>query len=667
MKNFYSTPFDVAIVAGNRLPHWPSVGVRELSKLCTKFGLEVGWVGGPGLRGRGVIPTGSTGGVVLAEDIQGRTHRIQARAIVRFSAPDESPSPFEGSSHPSLFLGATAMKLREKSAFIWNEPIAILGTGNRAFSFAIRLLEEGCPEVILIETFSAWEGKTYAGWEVERRRFEILGGRILEAEPLSFRKVGSAVGEFRVRDRKGIRVLEVSRIVSFGPFGLSEPLKEYPPESLLFDLLQTSSPQREKDPEGWMMEEERARILASKVARALVPELGSARVELEAIARRARSRMKRMEGFLADPFEFSFNGKWTASPVMKSVKAFSGVPSMLQAKAPVASIECFETIGCDLCERACPTTAIHLDRLRTRKNDEPPRPILDEAACIACGLCLQACPSATPVMLREPPELSMGSVTFSWRERETPPDVGKVVTLLNRRGETLGTGRVLALNSTEAAESKIDRKPVIPFSSLLVEVEVPNHLVWEARGIRKPRAHASAEDQEFISSNSREFLGERVEISWNGERRFVRSGIPISTAFFENGYQRTNDRLLCEDGSCGLCEVEVDGLKQLGCTTMVRRGMSIRSVRDETPADDLCPCLSIRGKDFVDRVEQGSLLSVESAMESTGLGSGRCHGQLCLSAAKRTLEATGLDPLETRRYIDWRFPSSDWKIDSGQI
>jgi ferredoxin len=665
IRNFHSMRFDVALVAGPRLPNWPTVGVRELSSLISKFGLEAGWVGGEGLFAKGVLSAGGTGGIALVEDAQGRAHRIQARAVVRFVLPDETPSPFEGSSHPSVLLGTTAMKLVADRAFIWNEPVVILGTGNRALRFGRGLLERGCPEVTLIESYAAWDGKRYAGWEVERRRFEVLGGKIIEATPVSFRKVGSLVGEFRVKDPKGVRFLEAAKLISFGPFSPEEGLKEYPPGNLLFEIEQTAPMIRATDPEGWMLEEERARILAARIAKALVPELGTSRDEIEAILRRSRSRMKRMNRYLEDPFELAFTGKWTAGAVLKNMKQFSGVPKMAQVTKAIASVECFETIGCDLCERACPTDAIRLDRLRSRKAEEEPRSILDESACISCGLCVQVCPSSTPVLLHEPEGRSMGRVTFSWREGDSPPEPGTFLTLLNRKGDALGTGRVIE-----------HRAPAMPpdtptgltfYSEFLIEVEVPNHLIWEARGIRRLKAHASAVDADFIRQNSRDFLPDRVEISWNGGRRFVRNGIPISTAFFETGYQRANDRLLCEDGSCGLCEVEVDGLKQLACLTMVRKGMAIKSVQDEAPSDDLCPCLGIQESAFLEKVEQGNLLSVDAALESTGLGSGRCHGQLCVGPAKRCLEKAGLDVNEVRHHLDWRFPWSDWKIDPGKL
>ncbi len=660
IRNFHSTRFDLAIVAGPRLPRWPTVGVRELSSLISKFGLETAWIGGDGLSPKGVIPTGNSGGLVLVEDAQGRTHRVQARAVVKWVLPDENPNPFEGATHPSVLLGATAMELVEGSAFHWNEPVAILGSGNRAIRFARTLLEYGCPEVSVIEPHAQWEGKRYAGWEVERRRFETIGGKWVEANPLSFKKIGSAIGEFRIQDARGIRLLEVARVVSFGPFGPTDPVREYPPGSLLFEIDQTSLAAREQDPEGWMLETERARYLAARIAKALVPDLGASRDQVEGLLRRSRIRSKRYLRHFEEPFEFAYNGKWVAAPVMKSVLGFSGTPKRLHLERPTASIECFETIGCDLCERACPTQAIRLDRLRSRKTDEEPRSILLEDACTACGLCLQACPNSTPVMLHEPEGRSMGRVFLSWREPDAPPQAGSQVTLLNRRGDSLGSGRVIGEQPVQLSEGE-------SFSEIVVEVEVPSHLVWEARAIRKPKAHASAVDQEFLRHSAKEFLPERVEITWNGERRFVRNSIPISTAFFENGFQRPNDRLLCKDGSCGLCLVEIDGLKQLACQTSVRKGMAIRSLRDEASSDDLCPCLGIQEASFMERVEQGNLQSVDAAFESTGLGSGRCHGQLCAGPAKRCLEKIGLDPDQVRNHVDWRFPWSDWRIDPSKL
>jgi hypothetical protein len=61
IRNFHSMRFDVALVAGPRLPSFPTVGVKELSSLVSKFGLEVGWIGGDGLFAKGVLSAGGSG------------------------------------------------------------------------------------------------------------------------------------------------------------------------------------------------------------------------------------------------------------------------------------------------------------------------------------------------------------------------------------------------------------------------------------------------------------------------------------------------------------------------------------------------------------------------------------------------------------------------------
>mgnify|MGYP001552232729 CR=1 FL=1 len=94
----------------------------------------------------------------------------------------------------------------------------------------------------------------------------------------------------------------------------------------------------------------------------------------------------------------------------------------------------------------------------------------------------------------------MGQVTFSWRDSSELPEAGTFVTLLNRRGEGLGTGRVLSHRPPERPNET--RPGLVFYSEEIVEVEVPSHLIWEARGIRRPKAHASAIDVDFLRQNA---------------------------------------------------------------------------------------------------------------------------------------------------------------------
>ncbi|RYZ64130.1 MAG: hypothetical protein EOP09_16450, partial [Proteobacteria bacterium] len=104
--DFRDSKFDVILAAGPNLPLWPARGAHTLSRMLTKYGLKVGWIGGDDLRAIGMVPQASGGCVVLAEDSQKRVHRIEARSLVRFSRPAEISNPFSGSTSSRVILGS---------------------------------------------------------------------------------------------------------------------------------------------------------------------------------------------------------------------------------------------------------------------------------------------------------------------------------------------------------------------------------------------------------------------------------------------------------------------------------------------------------------------------------------------------------------------------------
>ncbi|CAK9251963.1 unnamed protein product [Sphagnum jensenii] len=113
-------------------------------------------------------------------------------------------------------------------------PYSDTGTGNRALHFASTLLVAGVPEVYLVETHTQWGGKRFSGWEVERRQVEMLGGRLIEGKPLELRSKGPGTWQFRLADSRGVRVIDVSRVVSAGPFQKKKP---YERASIRFILI----------------------------------------------------------------------------------------------------------------------------------------------------------------------------------------------------------------------------------------------------------------------------------------------------------------------------------------------------------------------------------------------------------------------------------------------
>ncbi|MCM2279649.1 MAG: 4Fe-4S binding protein [Oligoflexia bacterium] len=643
--------FDVVAVAGPRVPVWPSAGVRALTRICADMGLSVGSFGGEALWVRGVLPLPGTGGLVLVQDVQGRVHRIQARAVVKVFAAPEMPDPFPGWRTQGLLPLSTAVRLRRESQVSWDPVTVVLGSGNRALRFASELLEGGAAEVYCVEGFARWDAKRFAGWEVERRRFEALGGRLLEARPISLARKAALLWELRLQDAQGVRVLETARVVSAGPFRDVPGVREYPAGSFLFELVQTAPALREDDVEGWVLEEERGRYLAAKIARALIPELGERRESLDAVYRRARSRLKRNPRHRNEPFMPSYQGKWLSGGDSARIRAFSGVPRTEQRVRKLASIECFEEIPCDVCKLACPESAIAIGKIPRPAGT----PILDESRCTGCGICVGACPSAAIPLIHEREERSVSSLTLPWRGARAWK-AGEFATLVNRRGESLGSARVVAVvEAVKLPEGKLQ----------LVELEVPTHLIWDARGLRRLRAPA-AEDEAYLEAVSRSASAEnRVEIQLNGEKRLVRDQVPVTVALFEAAENRADDALFCKDGSCGLCHVLVDGVKKLACQTEVRRGMSVElrahsaAVREASDPSLLCPCQGISPGQVLERLSQGKLRSPEAVLSVTPVGEGRCHGQLCLEPFRRVLLDQGLD---ASHWSDWRFPWSDWVL-----
>lgn len=630
--------FDVVIVAGPGITHWPSVGVATLSRLCSKMGLKAGIFGGEDIRVQGVLPLPSTGALVVVTDVQARVHRIRSRAVVRVVHPERNPDPFAGARTAGVIPLETAELLLDRSLVQWRPSVAILGTGNPALRLGSRLLEQGTEEVICVESFMNWKGKRYAGWEVERRRFEMLGGRIIEGKILSCIEKEGARWELKLQDEHGTRILDVARVVSSGPFIDDYGAVESPAGSNLYELTQSSAPARPDDVEGWALEEEHATWLAGKIGRSLSSLSGKGRERMDQLYRRARSRIKRYQNHFEEPFTPGYEGKWLDRETLKKIQTFEGVPQERFRSQWVASLECFENIPCNECERACPEEAIEI-----RREPAGERSFLIESKCTGCGVCVAACPSQAAVMIRDRSDQTYSQLAVAWRnERDLKPS--DLVTLVNRKGDSLGSARV-----TEVLPGE---------HSTEVRVEFPNHLLWQARNIQLGRS--SAIEEHYLPEEVR-----KVEMMIDSERRLVREGIPISTALFELGQARAGDVLLCSDESCRRCEISIDGVTKLACREITRKGMAIRLKKSEpSPPNEtyLCDCERITVDEVVSRIQQSGLKTPEAVLAATRVGSGKCHGRLCMGTFKKLLREQGID---TRVWADWRFPSTEWVVTPG--
>lgn len=640
--------FDVVVVASPGLSRWPGLGMRSLATLCAEMDLSVGVFGGDSLRVKGVLPLPSTGAVALIEDSQGRIHRIEGRSLVRIVEPFGFPDPFLGWTSNALLPLRTAFQLRKQGQTIWTPAVAILGTGNQALMLACELLESGVPEVYCIEK----PGSRISGWEVHRRRFRMLGGEFIFGTPVELSRAARMLWELRVQDEHGLRVLEVSWVVSAGPFSKSDGMREFPPGSLLFEMEQSSSTEVSEDVEGFAFEEYRGSLLGVRICKALIGDWGSKRLKkerLEEYIRRSRRRIKRTVTREDKPFELEFDGKWLSRSSLAQLSDFPGVPMKEAASSVVASIECIEEVECNLCQLSCPDDAIHIEREKGF--------FLDASKCTACGKCLTACPARVPVLIETKPEISTSKVVLSYRGRKSFRK-NELAILLNRQGASLGSGKVLDFSEITASDAQV--------GSILehqVTLEVPSHLVWEARGVRKV-GESLTHEEEWVMSSERA-ASSKVEVQLKNERRLLRDRQPLSLALFETGLARSEDRLLCRDGSCGLCEVSVDGIKQLACQVEVHRGMTVQiestTIHSNRVNDAglICPCSGIYQTDVLERIQHGKWSSPDAIRHACGVGEGRCRGRICQELFRRVLQGNGI---QAENWIDWRFPWSEWTL-----
>ncbi|MBU6154208.1 MAG: 4Fe-4S binding protein [Bdellovibrionales bacterium] len=620
---------DVAILAGPRLRQWPTQGVRVLSRHCSDAGLKVGWYGGPGMRVRGVLPLESSGALVMVEDVQGRLHRIQAKSVIKVSPELEFPLPFDGWYSPGLIPEATARKLLTQGSLNWQSVVVILGTGNRALRLGAELLESHLStRVVCVESVYP----EVRGWEVDRRRFEMRGGKIIFGKPVLLSQKSPFLWSIKIQDDHGIRVIDVARVISVGPFSDDSGFREYPPGSLLIEWENSEASLVKDDVEKVLLDENRAVVLASQIIKGLTEVPSDLKSGFDRALWAGKQKLKELESLKQRRFSWSYDGKWLSPESKRQLHEFEGVPKALKKEGLLASIECVEKIGCKVCEKVCPAHAIKIDREQKR--------FLIEDRCTGCGFCLQVCPSQVPVMIEGEGAGSYSTLVLPFAEKPAPKK-GDRVGLLSRKGEVLVQGRVL--------DQFLDGP--VP----LFKVETPSHLIWEVRGMLPLQGIEE-------TSNSEDFYqerGTRVEVQIHGESRRVREGQMVSVALFEIGMARPNDILMCEDGSCGLCQIQADGVKKFACETQIHQGMDIRFTRDHPASSELCPCEGITCAQLTEKIDSVKPDTLEALSQVIEVGQGKCHGLLCKRSWIELSRAAGV---ESERYNDWSFPWGDWTV-----
>jgi ferredoxin len=458
----------------------------------------------------------------------------------------------------------------------------------------------------------------------------MRGGKIIFGKLSSLVQKSPFLWSLKVQDDHGIRVLDAARVISVGPFTDDSGYREYPSGSLLIEWENSEAEQVQDDVEKVMLDENRAVVLASRVIKGLAEPSAEFKSQFEKTLWSSKQKLRDLESIWQRRHEWTYEGKWLSQESKKTLHGFEGVPKELKPEKVMASIECVESIGCRVCEKVCPAQAIQIDRDK--------KTFLIEDRCTGCGFCLQVCPSQVPVMIEGSGSESYTTLIFPFNEKPVPKK-GDRVGLVSRKGEVLAQGRIL--------DQFLDGE--VP----LFKVEAPSHLLWEARGIQPlPTIAETTDSEDFYRER-----GQRVEVQIHGESRRVREGQMISVALFEIGMARPNDILMCEDGSCGLCQIETDGVKKFACETTIHHGMDIRFTRDHPSSSELCPCVGILSEQLNEKIESVKPDTLEALTQVIDVCQGRCHGLLCKSSWITVSRQAGI---QGERFNDWRFPWVDW-------
>jgi len=635
MIQIYQSELDLLICAGPNLRTWPEASVTKLISELRRDHLRIGTARAGVLTVRGVLPHQKGGAFVMAEDAQGRVHEIHTRSVVAITNRAHSVYGFKGNHSRYVIGGDVAESLLLRGMFHTGRPAVVLGGSNHAYRFGIRLLEAGCPKVTIVV-----QGGVGA-WEVLRRRYHSLGGVTVNAVPLELRSVGVDLCELIVQDSMGRRILESSKVITYHPQSHRSSVEESAAGSMLFRWWVTHSSDIREDPQGHSEAEEIALEIAQKISMNLGPLYSTNKKT----SKNQRLKLKHIREYESAPLNLSFAGKWLETEQSPHVdfKKFNGI-----------SIECFERIGCKVCSDACPEKAINVVDARPK--------VLDDL-CTKCGICLVACPASVPVVMESDENTQYSKLTLSVRGKlASDLKERKLVDVLNRRGEKMGQGRVVETRVPENSEKRGNEL------SNLLTVMVPMHLVQEVRSVRVTLSALDQDLDKFYAHTADGKNLDSIDLWVSGQKRRAIDHENLAAWLTSVGLQRPEDRLMCSDGSCGLCKLSVDGVSMRACQTKTRSACRIemsshRYFHKTEEKNFLCPCVGITEDEAIEVLENGTAKNLTDLVEKLRIGRGRCHGQLCMDHTQQVFERhrTTRDLITSPSHF-WTFPWIDWTL-----
>ena len=138
----------------------------------------------------------------------------------------------------------------------------------------------------------------------------------------------------------------------------------------------------------------------------------------------------------------------------------------LLGKKKNAVVECIQSIPCNACVDACRFSAVKKANI-----NDPPK--VDWDKCNACMQCIRACPGLAMfiVAIKD----GKAQISMPW-EMPYRPKVDETVEVLDRKGDRVGTGKVVRV-----------MPPIKENKTWIITVETDEGLVEKVRNFRRPR------------------------------------------------------------------------------------------------------------------------------------------------------------------------------------
>ena len=518
------------------------------------------------------------------------------------------PTKFDGWTTGGVLTHDAFLKWAYEHEMLPSDRIAFLGSHNKIFRSAIKALKMNAARTFIIEPEA--RTKCFRSYE---DMYESIGGRVLRNHQIQKLELDPTTGMKRIflKNEKGTMILEVGSLVLGQSNDEHINAPKYWKRGLFYVQRRIHPLDNESDEEVWQdiydWEEIYWRV-SRKLGITDQKKLDSALTHLKQLK---RSSYK----YRTEKTALEYSGKVLSRNSLSTIQTSVSTPRDMKKAHPIASLECFESSPCRACADACPESAIEIKALIDQ-------PKVIENLCTGCGACVAACPTSAALMLQETKTVGKAKYVFA-DPLNRPFQPNSNVQMLSRKGDVLGVGKLIHVQSYENAKNN------------LITVEATDVFLWDARRISYPQQ----------SERHQEIFKKFCWVTLNGVRRMSPVNIPVSIVLWKLGQQRFEDAMLCSNGICGLCDIEINGKNAFACQEIVSDGMNIKfeiNISKYEKLNPVCVCRQVEAKELMGATLEG--VSPECMLEKTGLGSGACHGRWCRQSIELAVDSEKLRP-----------------------